>query len=671
MLVHETQEQAALLSTDNGALIYSTSLNPIFEFFYAVKENSAASTIQQHLQAAWQVDPLRTLKLLFFLRDVRDGKGCTEGFYVAAEWLLGNHLETFKYNVIRLGPRFGCWKDLLQLLARASPGQAALDAERELSLEKRRIYEPELRALRKKVAKAKHSHRVDEISIYKERRWYNRIPALQHDKKTPSALKIKKLRNKARRAEYAAMTPEDAAKARAQFAMAVDQREERIRDVVEHQRFEKRNNPITMCHARWSEARFRTLHIEIAKQFAFQLYLDKRRLDSGKGVRSICAKWAPSPHHHYDKQTCIATTIALILFPPSNSNTSESEAEYISRALRLYQSKYLTPLRRDAQITETLMSSRQWGRIDYSHVPSICFKRNEKVFRSHDTNGGFMRHVHRAAARKAAKKVRSVSLKPHEIVAKFLPRLPRWMCDSDIEKAQLESQVNEAHWLKYVEDIRKAGWLDNCIAVPDVSGSMEGVPLQCCIAFSLLVSTVSRPPFNRTFITFSERPQISVLPNNLSVGAQVNFVRRLPWGMNTDFQRVFELILNRAKRNDLAKEDMIKTIFVFSDRQFDEAYGTSPRALERDYEQIKRKFNESGYDVPRLIFWNLSESERHETPVLFNTIGTAVVSGWTEQLLKMFMESGREMISHPEFCPEFVLQKAVANPTYNVLKVLD
>lgn len=671
MLVRESQEQAVLSLTDNGALTYSTSLNPILDLFYAVKEKSAASQIRQHLKAAWQVDPLQALKLLFFLRDVRDGKGCHEEFYVAAEWLLRNHPETFRYNVIRFCPRFGCWKDLLQLLARECPGQGALDAERESSLEKRRIYDPEQRALRQKVAKAKHAHRVDDISIYKERRWYNRIPALQHNKKTPSALKEKKLRNKARRAEYATMTPEDAAKARAEFAMAVEQREESIREAVKHQRLENRNNAIAKCRARWSQARYRTLHVEIAKQFAFQLYLDKRRLDSGKQVSSLCAKWAPSPHHYYDKHTCIATTIALILFPPSKSNTSESEAEYISRALRLYQSKYLAPLRQAAQITETLMSSGQWDRINYAHVPSICLKRNQKVLVSHGPNEGFVHHVHDVAARKGRKRVRSSILKPHEIVAEVMTRsgYPRY--DGDTEKARLDSQVNEAQWLNYVENIKEAGSLDNCIAVADVSGSMERLPLQCCIALSLLVCTVSKPPFNRTFITFSERPQIVVLPKNLSLERQVNFVRRLPWGMNTNLQGVFDLILNRAKRNNLAKEDMIKTIFVFSDMQFDEACGNSPRALETDYEQIKRKFNESGYDVPQIIFWNLSESERNETPVLFDTIGTAMVSGWSGQLLKMFMEGGSEMISHPEFRPEFVVKKAVSKPNYDVLKVLD
>src|SRR5437016_2216697 len=79
---------------------------------------SDAQTIRQHLLAAWNVDPLKALKLVAFLRDVRDGKGCTEEFYIAAQWLLNSHPETFKHNIVRFCPRFGYWKDLLELLVR-------------------------------------------------------------------------------------------------------------------------------------------------------------------------------------------------------------------------------------------------------------------------------------------------------------------------------------------------------------------------------------------------------------------------------------------------------------------------------------------------------------------------------------------------------------------------
>ena len=118
---------------------------------------------------------------------------------------------------------------------------------------------------------------------------------------------------------------------------------------------------------------------------------------------------------------------------------------------------------------------------------------------------------------------------------------------------------------------------------------------------------------------------------------------------------------------------MIKTIFVFSDMQFDAAASQSP-LKETDYQQIVRKFADRGYEVPKMVFWNLSPrggGRGGDVPVLYDTIGTAMVSGWSGQLLKLFMENGGEMINCPEFSPEFVMEKAIGKASYDVLKIVD
>jgi hypothetical protein len=664
MIVREANENNALGRTENNALSYTTSLQPIVDLFYAVKEKSESTTIKSHLESAWQVDPLKALKLVFFLRDIRDGKGCSEEFYVAAEWLLRNHPKTFRYNVVRYAPRFGYWKDLLQLLVREYLGETAIEAEREAALENKAIYGSEERGRQANAQKSQGTHLRTQRPRSVSRRAKTETPTAEKDR----ALLQKKLRNKARRAKYAEMSPEEAIKARAQFAMEVEERQSEMKAKMKLERHEKRIDAIQKCQAHWSSnEEYRNLHLDIAKQFAIRLYLDKQRLLAKKKISSLCAKWAPSPGHYHDKHTRIATTIALILFPrSSNGRPSETDEEHISRALRLYQAQYLTPLREAAPVIETLMSSNRWDAIDYSHVPAVSFNRNKNAFKNHD-EARYAQHVLDAAEGKEGKKIQAATLKPHEIVGKCMGGMGYHAPDS--EANELDQQVLEAQWLNYTESIKKAGSLDNCIAVADVSGSMSGLPMQCSIALSLLVATVSRPPFNKTFITFSERPEFIVLPNEAkTLWDKVQFIMRMPWGMNTDFQAIFNLLLQKAKQHKLAKDDMVKTIFVFSDMQFDEAC-SSP--LETDYQQIKRKFEEAGYDVPQIIFWNLRDSQASATPVLYDTIGTAMVSGWSGQLLKMFMEDGGNMLSNPEFSPEFVVNKAIDRPTYEVLKVLD
>ncbi|EXB81227.1 hypothetical protein L484_013168 [Morus notabilis] len=53
--------------------------------------------------------------------------------------------------------------------------------------------------------------------------------------------------------------------------------------------------------------------------------------------------------------------------------------------------------------------------------------------------------------------------------------------------------------------------------------------------------------------------------------SKIEFVRNMEWGNNTDFQKVFDLILQVAVRGNLKKEQMIKRVFVFSDMEFDKA----------------------------------------------------------------------------------------------------
>ncbi len=644
MLVREEQETAALARTENNAVTYSTSLQPLVDLFYAVKEKSESHLIIQHLTSAWNVDALKALKLVFFLRDVRDGKGCNEEFYTAAQWLLHYHPETFKYNVVQFCPRFGYWKDLLELLVRQCLGEEGSLKERELSVQNREIFSPQIRSQRMRVAKFRHT---------------------LHS--TSSALREKKARSQARRAEYANMTPEEAVKAKAEFAMEVEERVQELKQQIKQKRLDKRDNSIIRARSVWNARKdWRDLHLAIAKQFAVAIHLDKLRLDAKKKVSSLSAKWAPTPDHHHDKYTWIATTVALILFPPAvHRHENESDERYVSRALKMYQSRYLSPLREVAQITESLMSAGKWDAINYSHVPAISFKRNKAGFEVHDTKR-FIQHVMDAASGKEGKKIQASTLKPLEMVGKFIDDYGECITN------ELDAQVTEAQWLNYVENIQKAGSLDNCIAVADVSGSMNGVPIRCAIALSLLVAAVAKPPFHKTIITFHSNPQLAVLPDTAkTLNEKVNFVARLPWGMNTNFQAVFDLLLKKATEYHLPKEDMIKTIFVFSDMQFDEACNGGSSGLETDYQQIQRKFKNAGYEVPKIVFWNLRESISSGTPVLFDTIGTAMVSGWSGQLLKLFMENGGDMINSKEFSPEFVMDKAIGKPGYDVLKVLD
>ncbi|KAE8098701.1 hypothetical protein FH972_016745 [Carpinus fangiana] len=131
----------------------------------------------------------------------------------------------------------------------------------------------------------------------------------------------------------------------------------------------------------------------------------------------------------------------------------------------------------------------------------------------------------------------------------------------------------------------------------------------------------------------------------------------------------------------LTEDQLIKRVFVFSDMEFDLAsrqlrvnYGYDPygnvdrgndsNSWETDYEAIQRKFWEKGYNrVPEIVFWNLRHSS--STPVVANQSGVALVSGFSKNMLTVFLEEGR--VSNPKD----MMELAISGEEYKTLAVYD
>jgi hypothetical protein len=190
---------------------------------------------------------------------------------------------------------------------------------------------------------------------------------------------------------------------------------------------------------------------------------------------------------------------------------------------------------------------------------------------------------------------------------------------------------------------------------------MNGTPMEVCIALGVLISELSEKPWAGRVITFSEHPEIHMIKGK-TLKDKLSFVRTMQWGFNTNFQAVFDRILRTAVDARLAQEKMIRTVFVFSDMEFDQA---SANRWETDYEAINRKFRDAGYGdvVPQIVFWNLRDSR--STPVTSTQPGVAMVSGFSKNLVKLFLENDGVV------SPEAVMAQAIAGKEYQKLAVFD
>jgi hypothetical protein len=94
-------------------------------------------------------------------------------------------------------------------------------------------------------------------------------------------------------------------------------------------------------------------------------------------------------------------------------------------------------------------------------------------------------------AAKGNKKINVATLKPHQIVSKFLNGFPYHLGYSAAQMEQHEMDLLNAQWLNYVNMVKECGSLTSTLAVVDVSGSMNGTPMEVATALGLLCSEVS------------------------------------------------------------------------------------------------------------------------------------------------------------------------------------
>jgi len=200
---------------------------------------------------------------------------------------------------------------------------------------------------------------------------------------------------------------------------------------------------------------------------------------------------------------------------------------------------------------------------------------------------------------------------------------------------------------------------------------MSGIPMEVAVALGLVIAEVAPPAWQNRVLTFESNPQWHQIVGD-SLFERVRNLMRAPWGGSTNFGKALNMILNFAVENQLPTEAMPEVFFVFSDMQFDKAdrtglsYGCthhyregarSSTGFAHTAANIRRAFQEAGYEMPTIVFWNL-RGECTARPCETITEGVFQMSGYSEAMLTAFME-GR------------LTQMQGKTPTDLMLEVLD
>ncbi|PHU21722.1 hypothetical protein BC332_06829 [Capsicum chinense] len=585
--------------TENNSATFISSANPCLDFFFHVVPDTSPDDLIGRLELAWAHDPLTALKLICNLRGVRGtGKSDKEGFYAAAFWLHYIHPKTLANNVHAIA-EFGYFKDFLEILYRILEGPFVRKEEKEKRGVARSSRRGGGRARFKKVSR-------------------------------PSSEENKEKKEKVRRNLE-------------ELKEEIKVEQEKARVLRKEKEVEKAKKALDKYN---SDEYYRFLHDKISEFFAELLRADIEKLKLGKSNEiSLAAKWCPTVDSSYDKATLMCESIAKRMFPRESYSeyNGVEEVHYVYRVRDRLRKEVLVPLRKALELPEVYMSANKWNSLPYNRVASVAMKNYKELFLKHDQER-FNAYLEDVKSGKA--KIAAGALLPHEIIGA--------LSDED------GGVVAELQWKRMVDDLCKKGKLSDCIAVCDVSGSMSGTPMEVSVALGVLVSELSEEPWKGKLITFSESPELQKVEGD-TLKEKTEFVRNMDWGGSTNFQGVFDRILEVAVQGNLSEDQMIKRVFVFSDMEFDQA---SENAWETDYQAIQRKFAEKGYkNVPEIVFWNLRDSR--STPVLEKQSGVALVSGFSKNLLTMFLEGGGIVD------PVQVMELAISGEEYQKLVVFD
>ncbi|KAK9748882.1 hypothetical protein RND81_02G087800 [Saponaria officinalis] len=599
--------------TENNSATFLQTGNPCLDLFFQVVPDTPSDSLINRVESAWSHDPLTTLKLICNLRGVRGtGKSDKNGFYTAALWLHKNHPKTLACNLPSFA-EFGYFKDFPEILFRV------LGLTRPQKMVKRGKSNPGRRG------------------------------------KGPFSMKKNGTKNVK--------------------SLTEKMREVRVKESFHMQEIEKvsaselrknkKNDLAKVAVERYArDPDYRFLHDRVSDLFSGRLRSDIECLGSGNLNKiSLAAKWCPSLDSSFDRATLLCEAIARKIFPREECKEYDGieEAHYVYRVRDRLRKDVLVPLRKALELPEVFMAARRWNELPYNRVASVAMKTYKELFIKHDEERfkGYLEDV------KSGKlKIAAGALLPHEIISS--------LNDGD------NGDVAELQWKRMVDDMSKEGKLNNCIAVCDVSGSMSGIPMEVSVALGLLLSELSEEPWKGKVITFSADPRLHLIQGD-DLKSKTDFIRQMDWGMNTNFQKVFDIILNVAVQGKLNPDQMIKRVFVFSDMEFDEATrennhygyrrgvkGAQANEWETDYNVIRRKFEEKGYGeaVPEIVFWNLRDSRA--TPVSKNQKGCALVSGFSKNAMKLFLDGKQDALD-----PQAVMESAISGDEYKSLVVVD
>ncbi|MCR5587320.1 MAG: DUF2828 family protein [Lachnospiraceae bacterium] len=345
-----------------------------------------------------------------------------------------------------------------------------------------------------------------------------------------------------------------------------------------------------------------------------QFDMDIKALESG-GEVSLLGKWLPSIN-----ASCPKTV---------------KNAKKLARAFGMSFSEYrraLSALRKKIAIIENNLRERDYS-FDYSKQASGAMFKYRKAFIRNDNERylGFINDVQNGKV-----KLNASNIMPYQVVEILLKNHIKGryyhVNDNDCYISPEEAQVLNATW----ESLPDFGTDENVLAVVDGSGSMymygNPMPISVAISLGLYCAEHNKGAFSGHFIEFSNKPELIKIKGENFV-EKVQYISTFDDIADTNLAAVFHTILEFAIKNNVPQDELPSKLVIISDMEFNCCVNNSS---ETNFEHAKRVFEENGYKLPEIVFWNVASRHLHQE-VTMDERGVVLVSGVTPRLFSMVL----------------------------------
>lgn len=328
---------------------------------------------------------------------------------------------------------------------------------------------------------------------------------------------------------------------------------------------------------------------------------DRVNLEQGNAI-SLLAKWIKTADASSEK------TRKLGILTAQKLGYSVYEFKRLVRAMR-----------KQIGVVEALMSAGRWDEIKYSAVPSRAMMIYRKAFMKHDAER-YSQFIRKAVT--GEETVHSATLYPYDIVEKVMQM--SWSGCRIKEDDALEAQ-----WRQLPDYVEKG---TNAMVIADTSGSMHGRPLATSVGLAVYFAERNTGPYHNMFMSFSGTSRIQVLKGD-TLAQKIGSINMNDWQNNTNMQAAFQHILDIAVRYHVSADEMPKSLIVISDMEIDYC-GDKDWSF---YEKMAYRFRQYGYQIPNIVFWNVSS--RHDVYHADKTrAGVQLVSGQATTMFRQVMQ---------------------------------